>query len=61
MQCDLETVSSESGGEGPVLLSDQTDYRGFPNEYEYKKKNQSYLTDYFGSHVSVETREYIPT
>jgi hypothetical protein len=52
---DIETVSEN--GE-PILLSDETDNRFFPKNY--RKKKESYLTDYFGSHVEIETREFIP-
>jgi uncharacterized Zn finger protein (UPF0148 family) len=50
---DIET-SSQYGGE-PILLCDEKDNKGFP-----RKKNQSYLADYFDSSVTIETREFIP-
>ena len=56
---DIETVSSESGSSSssPVLLSDQTDYRGFPES----RKKKDYLQEAFGSHVKITSRVDYPS
>lgn len=56
-QYDLETVSSSESGEGPVLLCDETDNRGFPES----RKKKDYLQDLFGSHCKITTHVENPT
>jgi hypothetical protein len=53
---DLETIG-ESGSSFPVLLADETDYRGFP---ESRQKKKDYLQKYF-ENTTITSREYIPT
>ena len=57
---DIETVgSSESGGgEGPVLMCDDSDLRTWPKGHSHRKKD--YLAEHFPN-TTIETREYIPT
>ena len=56
-QSDLETVSTESGSSFPVLLSDEMDYKGFPES----RKKKDYLQEFFGSHVKITSRVDNPT